>query len=66
VNLSKFGAILSLDAQVLNAQRCAALTDGKVYPRIMQHPPGVIALEHARLATEELGVEVNALIQIAH
>jgi hypothetical protein len=32
----------------------------------MQHPPGVIALEHARLATEELGVELNALIQIAH
>jgi hypothetical protein len=44
VNLFKFGAILSLNAQALNTQRCAALTDGKVHPPIMQHPPGVTAL----------------------
>src|SRR5690606_40477277 len=47
-------AAVRLDAEVVDARRAAGVRDREVDPRILEHPLGVVVLQHGGLGAEQL------------
>src|SRR6185437_15368020 len=59
-------AAVDLEAEVIDAGRAAALGDGEVQPRIVEHPLRVIVLQHGRLRPEQRGVKADGGTELGY
>ena len=64
VNLVQFGLVFDLDAEMIETRLAAARRDGKIHPRVVEHPLGVIRLDDGGLCVEQRRVEADRLLQV--
>src|SRR3954452_22228622 len=60
----EFVSALRLEAEMINAGLRASVRNGEVDARVFKHPLGVVRLLYCGLATEERGIEADALLQV--
>src|SRR5690606_37265701 len=63
VDLLELARIFDLNTEVLDAGSGASGADGEVHARLLQHPLGIVGLEHCRPSGEQMGGQTCALQQ---
>jgi len=61
IDLLKLIGILNLNAEVIEAGLSAPRRDSKIHPGIVEHPLGVIGLDHGGLRGEQCRIETDRL-----
>src|SRR5262247_1055484 len=53
-----------LDAEMIEARLLAARRDREIHARVVQHPFGIVGLDHAGSRGEERRIEANRLLEV--
>src|SRR5262245_31759784 len=64
VDLVQLGLAFRLDAEMIQARLFAARGDREIDAWIIQHPFGVVGLDHRRLRCEQRGVEADGPVKV--
>ena len=66
VDLFELGAVVRLQAEMVDTRLGAAIGNGEVDARILEHPLRVVGLLHRRLGAEQRRIETDALLEVMH
>jgi len=64
INFLKLIGVLDLNAEVIEAGLPAPCRDGEIDPGIIEHPLGVVGLDHGGLGYEQRRIEPDRLREI--
>src|SRR5262249_1144812 len=64
VDLVELVAAFHLDAEMIEPRLAPAGRDGEIHARIVEHPLGVVALDHGRRAGEQRRIEADRPMQV--
>lgn len=66
IDLAKLGAILGLNAEMMDANGASPSRYGEVDARVVEHPLGVVGLSYVRLGGEQCRVKPDRRVEIGN